>query len=136
MRPFLIVFLTSCPLLLVSAGRLQSTCAPSIGSIVARYQANSDPLRGGPTLGFITATKTEVSKTSQTVVQAIELRGGSATSVLSSFSNYIGSSKTRCWIVLLFAILTDSFSTSVMKMARDESSLSKLLVAYCGYFLR
>jgi hypothetical protein len=45
-------------------------------------------------------------------------------------------SKSACWIALFSAILSDTFSTTMMKVASDEKSVSKLCLAYCGYFLR
>ena len=64
---------------------------------------------------------------------ALQVRGGSASDMIMNIKNFIGDNKMRCWIVLFVAILTDTFSTTLMKMAQDESSVTKLLVAYCGF---
>jgi hypothetical protein len=61
------------------------------------------------------------------------LRGGG---IVSNFANYIGERRSRCWIALLLSILTDTWSTTMMKMGRDQGSVAKLLTAYCGFFLR
>lgn len=65
----------------------------------------------------------------------LKIRGGS-NNVLSDFSSYIGRSKWRCWVVLVLAILTDTASTTLMKIAKDESSFPKLVASYFGYFMR
>lgn len=63
----------------------------------------------------------------------LKIRGGGT---VSKFAKYIGDSRSRCWIVLLLSILTDTCSTTMMKMGRDEGSAAKLLTAYFGFFLR
>lgn len=63
----------------------------------------------------------------------LSLRGGG---VFSSLESYVTASKTRCWVVLLVSILTDTVSTTMIKFARDEKSMIKLAGAFGGYFLR
>lgn len=63
----------------------------------------------------------------------LSLRGGG---VFSSLESYFTASKTRCWGVLLVSILTDTVSTTMIKVARDEKSMIKLAGAFGGYFLR
>lgn len=60
-------------------------------------------------------------------------RGGASTTGLS---RYFSASVRRCWVALLFAILMDALSTTIMKVAQDEASLPKLALAYSGYFFR
>jgi hypothetical protein len=64
----------------------------------------------------------------------LSLRGGGG--VFSSFESYVTASKTRCWGVLLVSIVTDTVSTTMIKVARDEKSMIKLAGAFGGYFLR
>jgi hypothetical protein len=99
---------------------------------IASIFSLNDPRTG---IDLFQSTKTE-SQGDSKVSKIVGLRGGSATNVFSDFSNYIVDSKTRCWIVLLIAILLDTFSTMLMKIGRDESSPPKLRAAYCGYLLR
>jgi hypothetical protein len=61
------------------------------------------------------------------------LRGGG---IVSNFADYIGESRSRCWTVLLLSILTDAWSTTMMKWGRDQSSVAKIVTAYCGFFFR
>ena len=63
----------------------------------------------------------------------VTLRGGDG---MTDFANYIGSSRNRSWAVLFLAILLDTGSATLMKIGRDEGSMAKLLVSYCGFFLR
>jgi hypothetical protein len=49
---------------------------------------------------------------------------------------YFSASKTRCWFVLMLAILIDSGSCALMKQASDEASRSKLAISYLAYFVR
>jgi hypothetical protein len=37
---------------------------------------------------------------------------------------------------LFLAILIDSFTITMMKVAQDEGSVGKLVISYFGYFLR
>eukprot|EP00980_Cylindrotheca_fusiformis_P016711 scaffold5024_cov136-Cylindrotheca_fusiformis.AAC.40 len=64
--------------------------------------------------------------------RVLKLRGGGS---VSKLANYVGESRSRCWAVLMLSILTDTISTTVMKMGRDEGSVVKLLSAYFGFFL-
>jgi len=65
-------------------------------------------------------------------VSLLRCRGGAASFV----ANYFSASRTRCWAVLLIAIVTDVFTTTMMKVAQDEGSILKLAMSYAGYFIR
>jgi hypothetical protein len=74
-----------------------------------------------------------------TLRREIQIRGGgsgSCGSILSNFPEFIASSKSRSWTVLLLSIVTDALSTTLMKTAQVESSTPKLVLAFCGYFVR
>lgn len=69
----------------------------------------------------------------------LQVRGGGGTGIgsgLSRLSEYIAASRSRSWTVLFLSILTDTVATTLMKTARKESSTPKLVVAFCGYFIR
>jgi hypothetical protein len=51
-------------------------------------------------------------------------------------NEYIGGNTQRCWMVLFLSILLDTTSTITMKQAQYDQSLTKLLLAYLGYFVR
>jgi hypothetical protein len=51
-------------------------------------------------------------------------------------NRYIGGNTQRCWMVLFLAIILDTTSTITMKQAQYDRSLTKLLLAYLGYFIR
>jgi hypothetical protein len=51
-------------------------------------------------------------------------------------NHYIGGSTERCWMVLFLSIILDTTSTITMKQAQHDQSLTKLLLAYLGYFIR
>lgn len=69
------------------------------------------------------------------VPSVLAIRGGGAGSMVSDFNNYIGSSKFRSWTVLVFSILTDTVSVTLMKAAQAESSVPKLVISFLGFFL-
>lgn len=60
-------------------------------------------------------------------------RGGAAAPALAQ---YFAGNRTRCWLVLFLAITIDTLATTIMKVAQEEASLSKLAMAYVGYFVR
>lgn len=67
------------------------------------------------------------------------VRGGGINpvkSIIATFSNlatYIGSSKSRCWIVLVLAMFNEIAATSMTKSARDTSNPTRLAIAICMY---
>ena len=67
------------------------------------------------------------------------VRGGSINPVkfiiatLSNLATYIGSSKSRCWIVLILAMFNEIAATSMTKSARDTSDPTRLAIAICMY---
>lgn len=83
---------------------------------------------------FIVLSKAGAFNPQEPLSAILSLRGGS--SALSNFSDFIGASKTRCWFVLMFAIILDTVSTTLLKMAKDANSIPKLVAAYFGYALR
>ena len=54
---------------------------------------------------------------------------------LASVLHYIGESKKRCWITLLFAIIIEIFATTEMKTASDEGSMSKMFYSMFLYII-
>ena len=68
------------------------------------------------------------------LVRALSCRGG-AREILRLSKYFIGS-RSRCWAVLFLAILIDSCTITMMKVAQDEGSVAKLAISYLGYFLR
>ena len=64
------------------------------------------------------------------------IRGGGVGSIVSDFNDYIGASKARSWAVLVFSILTDTVSVTLMKTAQEEGSVSKIVLSFIGFFLR
>lgn len=68
--------------------------------------------------------------------EIFRIRGGSAADAFINPKKFVGANKARCWTLLLVVIITDTLSTTLMKMAQEESSLQKLMAAYAGYALR
>ena len=64
--------------------------------------------------------------------KAISWRGGALPDLQAFFS----ANTTRCWFVLILAILTDTFAAALMKSALDEGSTPKLAISYFAYFVR
>jgi hypothetical protein len=67
-------------------------------------------------------------------VRALSCRGGAR--VDWSLSKFFVGSRARCWAVLFLTILIDSCTITMIKVAQDEGSVSKLAISYVGYFLR
>lgn len=55
---------------------------------------------------------------------------------MSSLSTSLSATKARCWALLVLAVVIDTLSATLMKIAQNESSLKKLILSYFGYFLR
>ena len=68
-------------------------------------------------------------------IPVLSFRGGSE-EVPSRFFSYFAESKTKCWAVLLVAILIDCGTATLMKVAQKEGSVDKLIISYVGYFVR
>ncbi len=66
--------------------------------------------------------------------RALSCRGGDE-NALGLSTHFVGR-KSRCWAILFLAILIDSFTITMMKVAQDEGSVGKLVISYFGYFLR
>lgn len=66
---------------------------------------------------------------------ALLCRGGGRVTSSRLAVPFIGN-KQNCWLVLFLAILIDSYTATLMKIAQDEGSLGKLVLSYIGYFLR
>ena len=69
---------------------------------------------------------------SSAVDVVMSLRGGSLSSLYAKISTTVAG----CWVVLVFAVVIDTLSATLMKIARKESNLQKLVLSYFGYFLR
>mmetsp|Transcript_6894 Transcript_6894/g.10896 ORF Transcript_6894/g.10896 Transcript_6894/m.10896 type:complete len:254 (+) Transcript_6894:127-888(+) len=80
--------------------------------------------------------KMKLSSVEKSVLCKIRGGGGNGFgSMFSSFNEYIGASKRRCWMVLLVSIMLDTISTTLMKTAQEQGSVSKSVLAFVGYFL-
>jgi len=55
------------------------------------------------------------------------------TAILAKLANYIGSSKSRCWTVLVLAMLNEIAATAMTKSARDTSDPTRLTIAIGMY---
>jgi hypothetical protein len=74
----------------------------------------------------------------------IMFRGGAiatstATTTLSMWNNltdYIGATRRRCWIVLGVAIIIEIASTTLLNVASQEKSTSKMALAMFMYMTR
>ena len=72
------------------------------------------------------------AKGSSAVDGAMSLRGGA----LSSLYAKLSTTTAGCWVVLVFAVVIDTLSATLMKIAQKESNTQKLVLSYFGYFLR
>jgi small multidrug resistance pump len=52
---------------------------------------------------------------------------------MGNVADYVGSSKSRCWAVLVLAMLNEIAATSLTKLARDTGSPTRLAIAICMY---
>lgn len=75
-------------------------------------------------------------KDAKHITSIVDIRGGGVGSAVSDFNEYIGASKSRSWAVLVFSIITDTFSVTLMKSAQAESSMEKMVVSFLGLFVR
>lgn len=58
----------------------------------------------------------------------LHLRGG--------FTEWVAASKGRSWAVLFCSVLVDTASATLMKTAQEQSSTVKLILSFCGFFVR
>jgi small multidrug resistance pump len=70
---------------------------------------------------------------------ALLIRGGGTNpgklilTTMGNVADYVGSSKSRCWAVLVLAMLNEIVATSMTKSARDTGSPTRLAIAICLY---
>mmetsp|Transcript_22008 Transcript_22008/g.44656 ORF Transcript_22008/g.44656 Transcript_22008/m.44656 type:complete len:204 (+) Transcript_22008:310-921(+) len=69
------------------------------------------------------------------ITSIVDIRGGGVGSAISDFNEYVGASKSRSWAVLVFSIITDTFSVTLMKTAQAESSMEKMVLSFFGLFI-
>lgn len=62
--------------------------------------------------------------------------GSTSTNIVSLVADWVAVSKGRSWIVLFSSILVDTFSTALMKHARETSSAPFIMLSFLGYFCR
>jgi hypothetical protein len=95
-----------------------TTGAKSSVSSVATFQTTLLTTRGGA-----------LSSTASTATATATNLGFGA--LIARIGHSISSSKSKCWIVLILTILTETFATTVSKHARDTGSFHIFLAALC-----
>jgi hypothetical protein len=68
------------------------------------------------------------------LASTIDIRGGAAAFSVRAVLSNVGSSKTKCWILLVVSILFETLATTLSKRARDIGS-PLLFVAACVLYL-
>lgn len=106
---------------------------------VALHRTSSDLTAHNIPLGVVRTPIDRLDRQSgggqcQGLVRALLCRGGQNDTL--GLSKYFIGSRSRCWAVLFMAILIDSCTITMMKVAQDEGSVAKLAISYFGYFLR
>jgi len=72
---------------------------------------------------------------SHSIASIHAVRGGGLNEMVSDFNDYVGASKSRSWAVLVFSILTDTVSVTLMKSAQREATVWKIALSFFGFAL-
>ena len=67
---------------------------------------------------------------------SLGVRGGGIGSSITKVADYIGETKLRCWTVLGIAIVIEIASTTLLNVASNEKSPTKLALAMGMYLTR
>ena len=67
---------------------------------------------------------------------SLDVRGGGIGSSITKVADYIGETKLRCWTVLGIAIVIEIASTTLLNVASNEKSPTKLALAMGMYLTR
>ncbi len=121
-----------CVLAVLLTRHVSGTFHPRASVAPATSRKASDPI--GSKHARKLGTNTGVD--SDCLASILGIRGGGFGSMVSDFNEYIGASKSRAWAVLVFSILTDTVSVTLMKMGQEESSMEKIVLSFVGFFLR
>jgi hypothetical protein len=95
-------------------------------------------------LGMVSSSASHDTNTNKTK-RSLEVRGGGGGSAggmggigstITKLTEYIGATKVRCWTVLSIAIVIEIASTTLLNVASNEKSPTKLALAMGMYMTR
>ena len=95
-------------------------------------------------LGMVSSPTSHDTNTNKTK-RSLEVRGGGSGggggmggigSAITKLTDYIGATKVRCWTVLSIAIVIEIASTTLLNVASNEKSPTKLALAMGMYMTR
>ncbi len=94
--------------------------------------------RGGASIGSkkVQDFDTMTVMKSHSIASIHAIRGGGFNELVSGFNDYVGASKSRSWAVLVFSILMDTVSVTLMKSAQKEATVWKISLSFFGFALR
>lgn len=100
------------------------------------WQPSSLSLQLPPSVGMIPRPESHHPDAHNTRL-SLEVRGGGGIgSTITKVTDYIGETKIRCWTVLGIAILIEIASTTLLNVASNEKSTTKLALAMGMYMTR
>lgn len=121
-----------CLLVALLSRQVSGTVYPQTWVTPTATRGTRNPVGFKEAREFDTMTK----KDSACMAPVYAIRGGGIGSMVSDFNEYIGASKSRGWAVLMFSILMDTVSVTLMKAGQKESSIYKVVLSFVGFFLR